>query len=264
MLLIPIISVSDIKLCCFPKCIATKRGMCMQFCHMLYKPPEKKRKKAIYWSLMITTLIADKSNTIKAEGSVVICQSERGRHVRVIRWAQWGACGLTRVNILCESLPPSLSLSSYGCMVEGIQWCHCLPFCQALSLSLQSEKYQKLPLRLILKTMHNLFESCENKTAHTLQKYFQSRGKGTDRPSEKTCDGRKRMGFFLLTQIKNPFQTAFKEAWWSWLEMLIVLWILRKTGFLSDIWDIRKNLFSLWDHKLVLHIIIQTQKTKSY
>ena len=33
-----------------------------------------------------------KSNTIKAEGSVVICQSERERererHVRVIRWAQ--------------------------------------------------------------------------------------------------------------------------------------------------------------------------------
>lgn len=93
--------------------------MCMQFCHMLYKPPEKRRKKAIYWSLMITTLIADKSNTINAEGSVVICQSERGRHVRVIRWAQWGACGLTRVNILCESLPPSLSRSSYGCMLKA-------------------------------------------------------------------------------------------------------------------------------------------------
>ena len=82
---------------------------------------------------MITTLTADTSNTIQAEGSVVICQSERGRHVRVIRWAQRGACGLTRVNILYDSLPASFSNSLFGCVVKGIQWCHCLPFCQALS-----------------------------------------------------------------------------------------------------------------------------------
>lgn len=40
----------------------------MQFCHMGYKPSEEKEKKAFYWGLMITTLIAVESNTIKDGG----------------------------------------------------------------------------------------------------------------------------------------------------------------------------------------------------
>ena len=92
-----------------------------------------------------------------------------------------------------------------------------------------------IPLRLILKTMYNLFESCETRQHTTSKKYFQSRGKGTDRPSENTWDGRERMLVLLLTQIKNQFKTAFKEAWWSWVKMLIVLGVLRRIGFLSNI-----------------------------
>lgn len=67
----------------------------------ILRKKKSSRKKAI--GPMISTLTVDKSNIIKAEGPVVICQSERRRHVRVIRWAQWGACGLTRVNIISES-----------------------------------------------------------------------------------------------------------------------------------------------------------------
>lgn len=120
---------------------------------------------------MITSLIVDKSNTIKAEGSVVICQSKRGRHVRVIRWAQWGARGLTILNILCESLIPTLSLSSYGLRLKEYSGVTVLHSSKAPSL-LYEMKIPKRPPRLILKTMYNLFKSCENKVAHTKQRYF--------------------------------------------------------------------------------------------
>lgn len=196
---------SKINIAC---CLITFTLMWMRvrFYHMVHRPSKKKRKKAIYWSLMIIFLIADRSNTIKAEGSVVICQSKRGRHVRVIKWAQWGACRLTRVNILCESLPPTLSLAMSVWLKEysGVT---VYLFCQASSL-LCKVKNTKLPLRPILKTMYNLFESCENKTAHTQQKYFRSRGEGMDRLSKTMWE--KENKFFCRLKI---YLTTLRRLW---------------------------------------------------
>lgn len=108
---------------------------------------------------MITTLTADKCNTIKAEGSVVICQSERGRHVRVINglneepvgWQGW----ILYVNFI---LPLFLSLA-VGVWLKEHSGVSVYLFCQALSLLSQRRKIPKPPLRLILKTTYNLYES---------------------------------------------------------------------------------------------------------
>lgn len=104
---------------------------------------------------MITTLTADKSDTIKAEGSVVTCHSETGRHVRVIRWALRGACGLIRVNSLHE------------CLLM------CLLLCPAMDVQLKEHSgvtvyllpLPKHSLRLTVKTMNKLLESHENAKA---------------------------------------------------------------------------------------------------
>lgn len=53
--------------------------------------------------------------------------------------------------------------------------------------------------------MYNLFESCENKTADIQQKYFKSRSKGTDRPSENMQDGGKGM-LSVNTDLKSIFK----------------------------------------------------------
>lgn len=67
--------------------------MCLH--HMVYKPSEEKRKKAINWGLMIITL-----NLIQPGLRALWLHVRQGeRHVRVSRWAPW-------VDILCEPPPP--------------------------------------------------------------------------------------------------------------------------------------------------------------
>lgn len=125
MLLITSLTVSNINLCSFRKCITTKRimWMCMQFCHMVYKPWEKNRKKAIYWGLMITLdLIQSRLRALWF-------------YVRVREGDMWGSLvGLHEWIFYVNPPAPSFSLSCCGCTVKGIQWYHCLPFSQALSL----------------------------------------------------------------------------------------------------------------------------------
>lgn len=122
---------------------------------------------------MITTLTADKSNIIKAEGSVVTCQSETGRHVRVIRWALWEACGQIRVNILRESPLLFLLLSlAMGVQLKEYSGVTVYLFAKFYHLSAKW-KIPKHSLRLILKTVNNLFESYENMTAHVPTKVWQ-------------------------------------------------------------------------------------------
>lgn len=148
--------------------------MCLH--HMVYKPSEEKRKKAINWGLMIITL-----NLIQPGlRALWLHVRQRERHVRVSRWAPW-------VDILCEPPPPH-NPSSSTC--EGIKWCHCLPFfffCNDTLIFYEVKHTKHMPPRPLLQTMCILFESHENSTR---TKPFHSRGgEKVRRKRENACCG---------------------------------------------------------------------------
>lgn len=133
---------------------------------------------------------------------------------------------------------PHLSPWVYGWMNTVVSL---LTFLSGFITSLQSDKYQKNPPRLFLKTMYNFFESpWKQDGSHTTQIFNQRMRKEDVRQQQ-------------FSLFKNTFQTALKEASWSWLTFIVDLGLSKNNWFLV-IHLKTKGKKCYHYHKLVLQI----------